>query len=261
MADAVTSVLQQTVNDFELLVVDDGSIDQTPLILAGFAERDARIRLFRHATPQGAPAARNTAIMSARGEFITGLDDDDLMLPNRLQSFVTEWTEKDSFLCSAFWLEKSLRRKKMNARSRPITLTDLLYRNLVGNQVFTLTERIRAVGGFDQTLVASQDYDLWVRLIDRFGVGRRIAAAEYIVRENDRHLRISASPDAYDGAVQFTDKHKDRMTASHLKSQALVQTIAARRNLSLRDRKRYLTWSSADLFFKYWLKCQLSEKL
>ena len=84
LREAVESVLAQTFSGFELLIVDDGSDDARAL--ESLSCMDPRIRMFRHEQPRGAPAARNYAIREARGRFLTGIDDDDLLLPTRLES-------------------------------------------------------------------------------------------------------------------------------------------------------------------------------
>jgi glycosyltransferase involved in cell wall biosynthesis len=80
---AIDSVLAQTFDDFELLIVDDGSTDGTPAIVAQYEERDRRIRVLRPGRV-GAIAARNLAIHEARGEYIANMDSDDLSMPERL---------------------------------------------------------------------------------------------------------------------------------------------------------------------------------
>ncbi|WP_293883626.1 glycosyltransferase family A protein [Sphingomonas sp.] len=84
LADAVKSVLAQTMTDFEVIVVDDCSPDDVATELA-HAGPDPRIRLVRHAENGGATAARNTGIANARGRFIAFLDHDDSWLPTKLE--------------------------------------------------------------------------------------------------------------------------------------------------------------------------------
>ncbi|MCE2469888.1 MAG: glycosyltransferase family 2 protein [Dehalococcoidia bacterium] len=79
---AVNSILAQTCQDFELLIVDDCSTDDTSQVIAAFS--DSRIRAFRHETNQGLPASRNTGVAEARGEYLAFLDDDDEFTPTSL---------------------------------------------------------------------------------------------------------------------------------------------------------------------------------
>jgi len=83
IAQSVASALAQTVADLEVIVVDDGSSDATPDILARIA--DPRLRVIRHETNHGIPAGRNSALEAARGRFIAWLDSDDIARPRRLE--------------------------------------------------------------------------------------------------------------------------------------------------------------------------------
>lgn len=255
LRDAVQSVLVQTQTDFELIVVDDASSDQTQNVCEQFAIQDERVRVVRLESSRGAPAARNVAIGMARGAFITGIDDDDVMLPNRLATMLAGLGESDAFVCSSYWLEKNrngrVRRTLLHRRARAISLDDLLYRNLVGNQLMTRTDYLRAVGGFDEKLVASQDYDLWTRLALSFGEGRRIANPTYVMRSGVASTSISSSEKFGLGARQYTIKHEAIMRPSQRRSQQLLHRITARTPIRLRDVGKCFAWPTAELMLRY----------
>ena len=80
---ALQSVFDQTFADFEIVVVDDGSIDDTPSVLAGYSENE-KIRVVRQAN-RGLPAARNAAVAASRGELLALIDHDDEWLPRKLE--------------------------------------------------------------------------------------------------------------------------------------------------------------------------------
>src|SRR5581483_7703419 len=83
---AIASVLSQSFQDFEILVVDDHSQDHTAQVVQRF--RDGRIKYLRHETRRGGAAARNTGIQNSSGEYIAFLDDDDEWLPEKLETQV-----------------------------------------------------------------------------------------------------------------------------------------------------------------------------
>lgn len=80
-------MLQQTFEDFELLLVDDGSTDSSPDIIKRFENADARVRVFRHEKNAGLVAALNLGLQHARGELIARMDSDDISLPSACRSF------------------------------------------------------------------------------------------------------------------------------------------------------------------------------
>lgn len=82
--EAVESVLDQTLRDFELLIIDDGSSDETPRIIEHYARLDGRIRPLRHAHNKGVAHAKNTALRHARAPFVAVCDADDRQFPHRL---------------------------------------------------------------------------------------------------------------------------------------------------------------------------------
>jgi glycosyltransferase involved in cell wall biosynthesis len=253
LREAAESVLAQTWRDFELLIVEDAAEDDTAQVVAWLAQRDPRVRAFRQPEARGAPAARNRALAEARGRFITGIDDDDLMLPGRLGSLLAAHDERFAFTCSAFLHERDGWRRPVFGRARLIRLADLLHYNVVGNQALMLTERLRAIGGFDEALVASQDYDLWTRLVARYGSAWRIAEPTYVFRERAAATSISGSPRAGEGAAQYARKHAALMNSTQRRSQRLIEAIAAGRRLRLAELPGCFALPTAGVLAKYWL--------
>ena len=91
---AIRSVLDQTYQDWELIVVDDASTDDIPGIVKGFT--DGRVKYIRHDENKGAAAARNTGIQAARGAYIAFLDSDDEWLPEKLERQVQAFESSDA---------------------------------------------------------------------------------------------------------------------------------------------------------------------
>jgi len=236
---AVASVLNQDHPHLELLVVDDASTDATPEVLARLAASDSRIVPFRLAAPGGAPAARNVALRAATGRFVTGIDDDDEMLPRRISSLLRAFDERYSFVCSGALLRTDRWQRPARATDAVITLDDELYSDQAGTQVLTLTERLLEAGLFDETLPAWQDYDLWTRLIERYGPALRIAEPSYVMHVHSDTERISLH--GAEGARRYIDKHRARMAPAQLASQELELFMLERRRMSPRDARRFLT--------------------
>ena len=85
LAAAIESVLSQTFSDFEFIIVDDGSRDGSARTIQDYAKRDSRIRVIEHRDNRGEASARNTGIAAATGDYIAGMDADDVSLPERLR--------------------------------------------------------------------------------------------------------------------------------------------------------------------------------
>lgn len=101
--ETVQSVLAQTVQDFELLLVEDGSKDASAEKLKELAAKDARIRFFTNGEPHGACHARNLGIREAKGRYLAFLDADDLWLPQKLERSLARLQETDgAFLFTAY---------------------------------------------------------------------------------------------------------------------------------------------------------------
>ncbi len=250
LCEAVESVLAQEFRDFELLVVDDASDDGTPDVGNRYARGDSRVRYIRQPSPKGAPAARNRAIDEARGTYVTGIDDDDLMLPQRLGSLAAATDDRYSFLCTSLIVEREGWRRPAFTDARTIALDALLHWNVVGNQGFILTDRVRAVGGYDESLTASQDYDLWTRLVERFGPALRIADPSYVFRADIAPTGMQRSSRAGKGAAEYTNKHARLMNRWQRRSQRLIQDMATDRPI----RPRNMAASFAPATASVWLR-------
>ena len=172
--DAVASVLAQTYRDFELLVVDDGSTDGT---LEALAAGGGEIQVLRSPRRQGVSAARNLGITAARGEWLAFLDSDDLWLPEKLARQMAFMAAHPQLLLSQTeetWVRRGLRvnpprtHKKEGGR----IFFRSLERCLVSPSAVVLHRRLlEEHGGFDASLPAAEDYDLWLRLSWRYEVG------------------------------------------------------------------------------------------
>lgn len=183
---AVKSVLGQSFEDFELVICDDGSVDETHEYLKALCKTDCRVKVVRNEVAMGACASRNRAISVAKGEFITGLDDDDEFLPDRLKVFLENWNEGRAFLCANSFVNGPSGGSRLYYRSsrRDFSYRDLLLQNEASNQVFTRTKRMIDIGGFVDGVQRYQDWDTWIRLAYRFGRFYRIPVPLYILHDD-----------------------------------------------------------------------------
>jgi glycosyltransferase involved in cell wall biosynthesis/O-antigen/teichoic acid export membrane protein len=170
---AVTSALDQTFRDLEVVVVDDGSTDETPAALASLAERrrDSRLRIVRQVNG-GLSNARNRGIRESRSAFVGFLDGDDIWMPNKAERHIA-FMEADStigisFSYSAYLTEDGRRTGAilLAGKSKP-TLHDMIRRNHVGNGSAPVVRRacFAAAGLFQEDLLSCEDYEMWCRIL------------------------------------------------------------------------------------------------
>ncbi|WP_413725047.1 glycosyltransferase [Sodalis sp. RH16] len=169
---AIESVRNQTYTNLEIIVVDDKSSDGTQEFLEKISLADTRIKFILKEQNSGACISRNMAIEHATGLYITGLDDDDFFPKNRIEILVDNINLLDeySFLYTYYLtLTKSGKFKKTRFVSfllpTIISSRDILFKNIIGNQCFTLTERMKEAGKFTPEMPAWQDLDLFYRLL------------------------------------------------------------------------------------------------
>jgi glycosyltransferase involved in cell wall biosynthesis len=172
--EAIESVLGQGYDDFEFVIVDDGSTDATPSILAKWAARDARIAVHRSPRNEGIPAALNRGLAIARGEYVARQDADDLCVAGRLAKQVAVLdAEPGVVLVTAGYelIDFQGRRRGWRMRFEAPEVVEYLmhFSNAIGGhgQVMFRREAVLAAGGYRVEYEYSQDYDLWSRLMAR----------------------------------------------------------------------------------------------
>ncbi len=176
---SVHSVLNQTYSHLELIVVDDGSTDQTQEVLSGI--NDPRCKIYKTKGRQGANYARNFGVSKANGSLIAFQDSDDVWQVDKL-SIQLRYIQKmnvdavfSSFIRvtnnSVVHLPFDHNRTNMKARKGQVCIQDCLRSNVISTQVLLLKKKVFIdLHGFDNSLKRLQDWDLAIRLIDKYNV-------------------------------------------------------------------------------------------
>jgi len=169
VSDTLHSVLASSTTNYEVIVVNDGSTDNTSEVVAPFLH-DKRIRYIEQEN-KGLSGARNTGIKYAKGKYLVFLDSDDLILPDKLQiqsTYLDQHPEIDVVFSDSQWFVED----DFND-TRPVTfpiytgdvLPHLLFGNFIHvNSVMVRTERVKSIGCFDESFKELEDWDLWMRL-------------------------------------------------------------------------------------------------
>ncbi len=165
--DAIESILAQLFDDFELLVVDDGSTDSGPDFVRAIS--DHRVRLISGNTNAGPAAARNRGLAAARGRYIAFFDSDDIALPEMLADAMD--SAATGYEIVSCWYEGidatgRLTQQDFKEVIYPERLSPImLFRNCIGTSGLLIKRECINGHTFDESLPVASDYDLWARLL------------------------------------------------------------------------------------------------
>lgn len=171
---AIRSALAQTFRDFELIVVDDGSAPETRAVVESF--EDERVRYARQER-RGAAAAENLGIAMARGRYVAFLDDDDEWLPEKLGAQVARFGREPAETAVVYtgrivnrYGRRTYGPSRSTAKNSGMIHREILSRRVVVSLVSAMVRKecLEEIGGFDESLPTSNDYDLWIRLSERY---------------------------------------------------------------------------------------------
>ncbi len=199
--NAIQSVYNQTFSDWELIIVDDGSTDETALVLAGF--QDPRITIIRQ-TNHGVSAARNTGFQHSSAPLITFLDADDLFLPEKM-SVLYEYLKAHPDIGMVVGGMQSMDSAGKICEEKVIEADCLCFPGLLlenniplGGVMFR-REWLERTGGFDESMHTCEDWDVWLRMsiagchfasVDKMVVAYRIHSGQ--VTRNAAKMRIDS---------------------------------------------------------------------
>jgi glycosyltransferase involved in cell wall biosynthesis len=172
--ESIQSVINQTYGNWELLVVNDGSSDNTVAIIESY--EDARIKLINQKN-SGVSSARNNALRQAIGEYVSFLDSDDLWVETKLEvqmQYLQEnnlkfvYSKSYSFLNDSDNIKKAFKFVKLDFKDREEIL---IYDFIPILTVVFHKSILKEVGLFDESLQGTEDWDLWIRVLQKYEAG------------------------------------------------------------------------------------------
>jgi glycosyltransferase involved in cell wall biosynthesis len=266
----IKSVLNQNYTDFEIIIVDDNSSDNTENVIKSYSNNYSCIQYIKHNENKGAPAARNTGIENSKGKYIALLDDDDEWFPDKLTKQVQMIKQLPDDVGLVYCGNEDV-----DENSNEISIKcsqkrgDVFYLLLEKNFIGSPTNLIRKecfdkIGFCDVNLKSCQDWDLWLRISKHYKVDY---IPEILARRNISDISISTNIDSVlRGHEQILDKYKvylqnDRqLYSSHLKNIGIYYAIRGDYSTSLHFLRRAVfckpsNWKaivnySSILFFK-----------
>ncbi len=184
LGDSLGSVLSQTFKNWEIVLVDDASQDNTPTVVEKLIKNNnlnGRLRYIRHKKNLGVSSAKNTGIKAAKGEFISFLDADDTWYPYKLERVIKIFSKFPhvDLVCHNEFLSvngKIKQKLEYSKKAAGIYLKDneYVYRklfsgNFLSTSAVTLKKHCLEEEIFDETILVAEDYDLWLRLSRKYG--------------------------------------------------------------------------------------------
>ena len=187
ISQTIKSVLKQTYQNWEMIIVDDVSPDNSNKIIEWYIKKDSRIKLIKLEKNSGPAITRNAGIKEAKGRYISFLDADDLWLPKKLEKQISFMNENDIVLSysSYYSIDEKDRNLGMFITKEQVNYSDLLKTNNIG--CLTAIYDTAKIGKlFMPNIIKRQDYGLWLKILKIIGETKGIIEplAIYRIREN-----------------------------------------------------------------------------
>lgn len=225
LRESINSILTQTFQDFEFIIIDDGSHDNTPGILASV--NDDRIKVIRNDQNSGLAVALNEALSIAGAGFIARQDADDISFPERLErqvSFLHAHPNAGVVAVTTEWIDKE--GEKISVWRQPVDNLDIQetlmqYCCLIHGSTMMRKEAVNEVQGYNAGMRTGQDYDLWLRIAETWD----IYSLPEILYAHRRH----------EGMVSLVESDEQKKNASEALQQAVQRRIRYSSQLLRRD--------------------------
>lgn len=234
---AVNSVLNQTLDEYEIIIVDDASSDDTQQIISGF--EDPRIRSVRHEVNRGQSVATNAGIARARGEYFTLLDDDDEWPADRLRRMVTVLDDAPPNVGLVYGWRISVNDSTGEIVEYPHYthegdrfFEEMLANNFLvgGGVLMTRMSVVRKIGGYDENMNVHKDWDFVTRVALKYDVAVCPAVVR-IFHVNHGYTRISDYETEAEGNRRrlMWERRRMKLIASELARRPRLRAILLRR--------------------------------
>ena len=225
LKEAIDSVLDQEFDDYELIIVDDGSTDDTREILDSYGEDIIVLRQ----SNKGVSAARNRGITEATGQLIAFLDSDDFWLPEKLSRQVDFFNTNPAVMVNQteeIWIRNGVR---VNSKKRHQKPSGMIFERsldlcLVSPSAVMIRKVLfKSVGVFDENLPACEDYDLWLRISCRYPI--HLIDDPLIIKRGGHEDQLSKTPGLDKFRIQALKKIIDSGQLSKIQCRAAGRVL------------------------------------
>lgn len=206
LEEALESILCQTYTNFELIVVDDCSIDHTAEIVKGYMKLDNRIRYVRNVANMKLPRTLNVGFANARGDYFTWTSDDNQYKPEALERMVY-WLETETDVDMVYADYTGIDANgKVTGKRQMDEPCEMVFHNVVGACFLYRKAAAKKAGEYDADLFLAEDYDYWIR-IKKNGRLKHIHEDLYYYREHEKSLTVSRQIQVISQAYKVMEKH------------------------------------------------------
>ena len=217
---SIESVISQTLPATEILVVDDAICEDTRAVVESY--KDSKIHYVENSLGNGAGYSRNLGAETATSEFVAFLDDDDIWVPQKLEF---QWAELRKSKVDAVFSSMLLQyeNSRLSYSTFPILPAnpkeEILIENFIGGTISAVINRevFLALGGFDASFPAREEYDLWIRLLSsgyKISIVEKPLSVAYIAPLG--RVRISSSISNYEMAIKMINKKHSSLVSQNL---------------------------------------------
>jgi glycosyltransferase involved in cell wall biosynthesis len=172
LSKSIKSVLNQTYTNYEFIIIDDASKDNSLELMNSYALKDNRIKVIKNKVNIGLTKSLNKGISVAQGEFIVRQDGDDFFLPNHLEKLLFFFNNNPEYaFCGVNGFSIQNKKDLLNFFEFNDIRKNLLFRNCFNHSGIVIRKKIfEKYGKYDETYRYGQDYELWCRLIYKYGL-------------------------------------------------------------------------------------------
>lgn len=226
--ETLISIIKQSFSDIEIIIIDDGSTDSTLEVVKSIT--DPRIKIFSYSNA-GLATSRNRGITLANGQYISFIDADDIWTPCKLESQMQALKEHPSCAVAYSWTDYiNTDGKFLKSGRHPTAIGDVYHKLLLGNFLengsnpLIRINALKAVGGFDESLLAAEDWDMWLRLSAFYEfVCVEKAQILYRVSANSMSTDLKRQETASLKVIERAFAHPKAKSFQHLKKYSLAQ--------------------------------------
>lgn len=229
---SIESIINQTYKEWELIVIDDCSTDDTNKIVQEYTLKDNRIKLYKNETNKRLPASLNTGFAKTSGEYLTWTSDDNIYKENAFEKMI-EYFQLNSdvgFVFSNMTIIDENGNIKQKNSYIPSSMEEIKYKNIVGASFMYKREVYKTIGDYDTSKFLIEDYDYWLRISRKFKIGF-INDSLYFYRTHSGSLTESKNSQMLEAKIKLyeeelsNDKNLSKETTALIYNELAIASL------------------------------------